>query len=476
MSQHGNSLIETHGIDVIPLSERYGSPVSLGTFWFGTQLSASNLLLGALGPALGLDFRTSVLVILLANVAGAIMTAYATTIGPLTGQSQIESGAAAFGRCNRVPALLLWLTTVGWGGLNSLFGIVAISLLLGIPLGWGVLACFVCQATLSVMGYEALHKFAKMLSVVMALLFAVLTWRIVSQFGTTASPSTTVEGWPRFSNIIIVFMAQMSAVMTWAPFGSDFSRYLPPTTRRSAVFGWTFLGSSLSALWVELLGLGVSGMVINAGITGAPAAMETLMGGANFAGQITLLAVFLNSLATSAIDYYTGGLSLQTAGVRLSRPIVVLLMGVLTFFVSLWFLYGSNDLLNRSQNFLLLVGYWVSPWFAIILIDWQSRIRHLTMSGPAPISVMHGGGGALGALALGFLAALPFSRTSIGDAVAAAHPGSPLEWVLGGLSRLALHGADFGFVSGFVVASLAYLAILRSRQPVTALTDYSGIS
>ena len=455
MTDAGPGLIETRGIGAVPADARYGSPFKLGTLWFGSQLSAANMLLGALGPALGLDLPTSALIIISANVAGGLFPAYASMIGPAVGRGQMDASGAVFGGFNRVPALILWVTTVGWGGLNALFGIVAVSLLLGIPLSWGIVLCFLGQITLSIMGHEAVHRFAKMLSVVMALIFIVMTWRILAG-GHHPAATTLAVGNNRFASIVVVFMAQMSAVMTWAPFASDYSRYLPASTRRLSIFGWAFAGSTFSAMWVELLGLLVAGLVIQAGIMGTPSAMQALMGGHSVLGTVTLLAVFLNSLCTNAIDYYTGGLSLQVAGIRLPRPMVVAGMGLLTFFVSLWFLYGGSNLLDRSESFLLLVGYWVTPWCAVIFVDWQ-------LGGAGRAAETQRGGAAITAFLVGCATSLPFSRTDLGDALYASAPHSPLTWLFGGASRLWLHGADVGFVAGFVAALILYAALRLPR-------------
>ena len=47
--------VESHSIDFVPTTERYGTPLRLFTIWFSINLSIVCAAVGALGPASGLS-------------------------------------------------------------------------------------------------------------------------------------------------------------------------------------------------------------------------------------------------------------------------------------------------------------------------------------------------------------------------------------------------------------------------------------
>jgi nucleobase:cation symporter-1, NCS1 family len=74
-----------------------------------------------------------------------------------------------------------------------------------------------------------------------------------------------------------VLAGAFSYIASWGPYASDYSRYLPPESSLRAALGWTFLGSVLASLWLELLGTVVAIVAVRAAnpIVG----LHTVMGG-----------------------------------------------------------------------------------------------------------------------------------------------------------------------------------------------------
>ena len=292
--------------------------------------------------------------------------------------------------------------------------------------------------------------------------FVVLTWHILHGAGTTQVPNT-LHGAAAVGSGILVFMAIMSMAAGWAPYASDYSRYLPAGTNPWRAFGWTFAACTLALSWVQILGLSVASAIIAGGASGTTQVLWSIMGGHGVWGSLTLAAVFLSTIGMGALNGYTGSLSLQTAGVRLPRLLIVCLLGVLTFCISLWFLYGGQDLPTRAQSFLLFIGYWISPWLGIVITDWVKRKGQLQASSLNQRTELPSGFPASLAFILGFVLALPFSNTTIGSDFVTAHPDSPLRFLLGWVSTNVLAGADIGFPVGLVVAVVTYLAADRKN-------------
>ena len=62
--------VERHSIDVVPDSERHGSPVSQFTLWFGANMQVTAIVDGALAVVFGADARWAILGLLIGNIAG----------------------------------------------------------------------------------------------------------------------------------------------------------------------------------------------------------------------------------------------------------------------------------------------------------------------------------------------------------------------------------------------------------------------
>jgi NCS1 family nucleobase:cation symporter-1 len=212
---------------------------------------------------------------------------------------------------------------------------------------------------------------------------------------------------------------------------------------------------------MELLGLSVASKVLHGGIQGTTATIRHLMGG-GFLGAVALFAIFVGIIGTNTLDDYTGSLSLQTAGLRILRPLTAGVSAVLSFLVSLWFIYGDEDLPSKAQNFLLVLSYWITAWLGIVAVDWFRRRGRVDVDVLDHERGLHNGFAALIAMLAGVLCALPLSNTTMGYNFITGHPhASFLDYLLGKFAIDHFHGADVGFLSGFIVAALLYAVLDR---------------
>ena len=270
----------------------------------------------------------------------------------------------------------------------------------------------------------------------------------------------TLTGVDLFGTVALVFVSVGSYTYSWVTYAADYSRYLSRDSSRKKVFLYPFLGCSLSAIWMELLGLAVATRILAGGISGASKTIRDLMGG-GFLGGVALVAIFLSIVGTNTLDDYTGSISLQTAGLRILRPATAVISAVLSFLVSLWFIYGGEELASKVQNFLLFISYWITAWLGVVAVDWVRRRGSVDVGVLDRLRNIHSGWQALVSMLVGFLCALPFSNTTIGYNYVTGHPDSPLRWLIGEFSINNLHGVDLGFLVGFVVAAVLYMILDR---------------
>jgi len=444
-THEGDLSIEQHGMEPIPQSARYGSVNRLFTVWFTPNLVPAAFFVGTLASIVGLGWWLGVAAILVGNVIGAGLVGILSAMGPRTGMAQIPAARLPFGKSIVVPGIINWLSTIAWDAINAFFGAYAIDAITGgaIPFPAGLLIVILCQAALSVIGYEAIHTFERFAAIGLAILFAIVTVALIPKatFGGSGTSDT-------IGTFILMTTIAGSFNLAWALYASDYSRYLPASTPPRSVFSWTFLGLFAGAVWIEILGLAVVGALGSETDT-----VHQIYGllGAGVLGAIAMIAIFFGTVAVNSMNDYTGSLSLQAAGIRIPRPISAGIVAVLSFIATLYLYY--NDFSSTVENYLLVITYWIGPWAAIILIDWRRRGDRIDGSNAVRFSLLPSGLSALIALVVGFLVSIPFMNQTL--------------YV--GPAANALGGADIAYLVGFVAAGALYWVLeprMRTAVPI----------
>src|SRR5438046_2106993 len=135
-TREGDLSVESHGMEPIPPNARYGSVGRIFTVWFTPNLVPAAFFIGTLVTLdfLKLGFVTSILAVVVGNIVGSFFVALLSTMGPKLGLAQMPAARLPFGKSIAVPGLLNWFSTIGWDGINSVFGAVALTLLIpGLP-------------------------------------------------------------------------------------------------------------------------------------------------------------------------------------------------------------------------------------------------------------------------------------------------------------------------------------------------------
>ena len=450
-THEGDLSIEGRGIEPIPESARYGSVNRVFTVWFTPNLVPAAFFIGLLASAgfLQVGFTSGFLAIVVGNLIGAALVGLMSQMGPATGMAQIPLSRLAYGKSIVVPGILNWLSCIGWDGINSVFGAAALTILTGLPFVASLIILVVIQAGLSIVGHEAIHLFEKWMAIVLGIMFAILTVAIAGQASTGLARTDGMTGLDGVGAVILYASITASFVVAWSLYASDYSRYLPSTASRSKVFWLTVLGLTLSAGWIETLGLLVADKATEGG---AVDTINTILSG-SFLAPLAMLAIAIGTIAVNAMNDYTGSLSLQGAGLRISRVYSAGAVAVLGFLFTLYL--NDGNLTVKFESYLLFILYWVTPWAGVVLADWWLRGRKADVSRLADFASLPSGLVGLVALVIGFVVSLPFQTSSIGGDLAKA-TGLPINaWAA------TLHYADFAFVIGFVVSFAVYWVAAR---------------
>ncbi|CAN5389234.1 cytosine permease [soil metagenome] len=441
-TRSGDLAVESHGIAPIGEDQRYGRPGRLFTVWFAPQVTMTGVFTGTLAVALGLGFWLGMLAMVIGTVLGSLPVAYLSTWGPRTGSGQLPISRMAFGGGVKLPAALQWLSSIAWDGLVGLFGGEALSVLLGIPFWAAVLIVLALQGAVGFSGYEAIHRVQAVLTVVLFVTFGIFAFQLVT--GHEVITPATVAGPDLVGAFVMEVTIALSLAISWASYAADFSRYLPAGSSKGRVFGFSFAGIVLAYIFVQ--GIGIAGANLLSDHTAA--GVRTVMGD-GVMGAIALLAITLAAIGSSAMNDYSGSLALQTVGVRVRRPLSAVIVTVLAFLLILWL--HADDTASRFESVLLLVGYWIPAFVAVIVIDWVLRTRGRRSVNPAAeVTLRADAVAAMVSFVAAYAAAIPFMNTTLYQ----------------GPIALAWHGADVAYFVNFVVAGVLYggYRLMRHRS------------
>ena len=450
------SLIEVRSIDWVPDDERHGRLWHQAPLWFLGNFQYFSIPIGFIGPGLGLSLGWTALAAIIGIAVGTVFMAFHASQGPTLGLPQMIQSRAQFGyRGVVVPLFATLFTYVAFNvadqvlladGLQSAFGLDARLV--------AVLAA-VAAALLAIFGHDWVHRVFRGLLYLALPVMLVVTFGVLTGHAGGQPPTTPYGfGW-------VAFMAQLSAAaaynITYAPYVSDYSRYLPSTTRPRAVIASVFLGASASAIWLIILG---AWLAIRLGATDGLAGLQTA--GNNVVSHLGDVAALLSALAlvaTMGMNAYGGMLTVLT-GIDSFRPITpgrrARVVGILVL-TAVWFCIAeliSADAVTTVFAALTLMLYLLVPWTATNLMDFfVVRRGHYAITELFRPDGLYGAWGRRGltAYAIGFAVEIPFMVLPSLGGVSFTGPAAA-----------ALGGVDIAWLVGLVVTAVAYWALTRS--------------
>jgi purine-cytosine permease-like protein len=446
-AERAGHMVEMQSIDWVPLHQRHGSAWTITPFFFISNWTFFTIALGFTGPALGLSFGWSVVSGLAGMVFGTIFMASHATQGPHMGLPQIIQSRAQFGFYGAGIAIVMAVacyvgfgvvyTVLTTGGLKNLFGWSP--LIVGVAIN-GV------GAVLAVIGHDALHRVSRIMFYITLPLFAIFTVAVL--FG-SGGPMPTVApggfGWAAFASQFAVAAAYNIAL---APIVSDYTRYLPSTTRPRTLIASVYAGTGLSATWLMTLGswlatrFGASDALVSITTAG-----EGLMHGAGLVlavASVATLVVCLGSFAYSvALQVLTATNMFGHNGDRRSR--VVVSVGAVVVWSSIAIPFGDH-VVGVASGALSLMLFLLVPWTSINLTDYFIvRKKQYSIGDILDKDGQYGRWSVRGisAYVIGFVSMLPFASLQFYE----------------GFAAKAIGGVDISFLVGLIVSATVYVSL-----------------
>jgi NCS1 family nucleobase:cation symporter-1 len=435
-------MVERLGIEHVPDKMRHGRTGQLFTLWLASNLTIADYALGFLPVSLGVPLPSLILALFVGNILGSLFLALSVAMGPKMGYPQMFISRWSFGtKGNYFFAALNWVSTAGWFTVNVILGSFALQVLVpSIPFYVAALATTGVEVLLAIYGYDVIHGFEKVMSIILGALFAFATILIFTQHTSGIMAYAPAASGSPLALFAITLAASFSYVMSWSPYGSDYSRYLSESTpyRKSIVN--SFVGAFIASFWLEVIGALIA--ILAPSASDATRALPTALGPF---GLLIVLAIVLGGVAANVLNIYTNALSALVLDIKANRWKVVVVGGIVGFFLAL---YGGGNFAGFYETFLLLLDYWITPWLAIIVVDFfvLKRLSYKTLGALPRVSWQ-----AILSYAIGILVSVLFI------------PSISYVSYTGPASQL-IGGADFSYFISFIVAAALYYLLMRGLK------------
>ncbi|MDR2986995.1 MAG: cytosine permease, partial [Nocardiopsaceae bacterium] len=427
--------------------------------------------IGFAGPTFGLSLGWSILAAFLGISFGTLFMAFHATQGPVFGLPQMIQTRAQMGYRGVVVALFAVLFTymafnvadqvIMANGLHNTFGWSA---------GLVAVVTAVLAALLAIFGYDWVHRAFRFLLVISFPCYAIITVAIL--IGHAGGNASAHPGGFVFAGFMAQFTAAAAYNISYAPYVSDYSRYMPKTTKPASIIFAVFFGASGSAFWLIALG---SWLAIRLGVSDGLVGLQKV---GDFVaaplGSVTAILSATALMATMGMNAYGGMLSVLTGidsfkkitSSRLWRAGTIVALAIIWYLLGLAWSSASAGLAVLDSLTLML--YLLVPWTAVNLVDYFFvRHGHYAITDIFRLDGVYGRWAwrGLTAYAIGFLAEIPFMVI---------YPIGSFSYT-GIVPSRVTNMVDYSWAVGLLVSGLLYLLLCRSldRSSEQAAIDAS---
>ncbi|AKA49466.1 hypothetical protein IX51_10565 [uncultured archaeon] len=431
---------QLYGETEIHESGRTEKEISTFYLWFASNLTIADFALGFLPIEFGMSITSSIIALAIGNIAGGILLALMSTMGPKAGFPQMIIGMKPMGRLpGRIMSVLQWSNTGGWLTVNIVIASLALTTAFsGLNYILSIALSVVVVAIAAFLGGKAIHRFERIMSFVLGIMFAFVTIFSLSKMNVLASysPSHVLPEYAAFGTTVAV---SFSYIMSWSPYASDYSRYISSRKSGRKVFAYTFIGGAVASFWLEAAGLLVA--IISGRPSGNPAGdLNSILGGF---GVIGMLALFLGGLSANSLNLYSNSVSLKAVGVKMKRTTLVVIVSIIVMALAI---IGYVTFYDFYETFLLILDYWITPWIGVVAADFfiANRGKKFSLSSIVPVNRT-----GVASYIVAILVSVPFMNP-------------PVNFI-GPIAQL-LGGVDISYFVSFGVAVLLYTGLSKRHE------------
>ena len=337
----------------------------IGMIWLAANLIVTTMLTGtffipglSFGPVLGL--------ILAGTILGSVVLVLIGNIGTRTGLPTMAITRGAFGiRGSLLPVAANVVVLMGWSWVQAMLAGVTVNYLVESLTGFSnpILFAVLCQTlvvALAMFGHSGIARVEPWLAV---LILGIMAYVFFVAFGAyspaefNAIPVDPSLGYTPITVLDIV----ISTAISWTVLSADFNRLA--RDGRSGILG-SGIGYTISTVLSMALGATAIGYVILTG--GEAAEFDPTVVVAAFGAPLAIV-IFLSVMATNSMVVYGMVTSVVNAQSRRKLPFLgtALVVGAMSIIGATWL-----ALLDQFTDFLVLIGAFFVPVFAIMIVDY----------------------------------------------------------------------------------------------------------
>lgn len=384
-SDEGGALaVEMAGLDVIPESDRKGTPSDLFMPWFAANISVLGISWGAWVLGFGISFVQA----LIASVIGVIVSFLACGLIAIAGKRgsapTLVLSRAAFGHDgNRISAAISWMLTVGWETFLCIMAVQATATVMG-ALGFtnhvlaqviSLILVVIIAGGAGVLGFDMIMRVQTWITwatAVLTVIYLVLTLPTVDLGAVMAVPAGSTT-----ALIGALCMLLVGFGFGWINAAADYSRYLPRKASTRGVVGWTTFGAALPTVVLVVFGLLLvaSNPDMGEAISNDPIGALTTILPTWFLVPFAVVAI-LGLIGGIIMDIYSSGLSLLATGVPVTRPVATALDGTIMLLGTIAVVFFADSFIGPFTGFLTTLGVVIAAWGGVMLADIALRRKN----------------------------------------------------------------------------------------------------
>ncbi len=325
-----------------------------GVIWFGVAISVSEIEAGIeIGAAS--DWNSIWVPLILGHVLGGILLFLVGYIGANVRLNAMETTSLVFGKYGskffaalNVFQLVAWVAVLNSQGASVLAG-------LHLPISFP-LTCVLLAVLIALWVFIGLRRFAKVTTVVMAVLTVLLVVLTVKLFGVDAGSAVTAAHTFTFWNI---FEISIAMPLSWLPVISDYTKDVEKPVHATAVSAVAY---SVASFWMYFIGVQIAAAGVENDIARAIAVAGL--------GVPGIIIVVLSTVTTNFLAANSAGESSKAIYSRLNPKIV----GVVVSGISA--VLAISGIMNHYIDFLYLIASVFAPMAAVLLVSFYFANSH----------------------------------------------------------------------------------------------------
>ena len=222
------------------------------------------------------------------------------------------------------------------------------------------------QVGIGTYGFRAIATFEKITVPVTLLLMVVMSIGAWTQPGVVNwNLTSSLPPGAHFTMLTLLTTAiGVGWGISWVTWASDYSRFMPRSASSATVFWYSYVGMFVPTVWLGILGATIASVTLDAD----PAKMVSAVFGGPMA-ILMMLLVLHGPIASNILNVYSAGLAALSAGIKISRVNLAIIVGVVGYAASVYFVLTPSFATSFDNWMIGLLGGADLGWLAGIVVS-----------------------------------------------------------------------------------------------------------